>query len=375
MDHTIKPTVISFCTGIRGLERGLERVVGPVREVCYVEIEAFICANLVYAMEAGVLDPAPIWTDAKTFSTVSSQFRNKVHIITGGYPCTPFSLAGKRGGETDPRHLWPYLRDAVESIRPVCCFFENVDDHLTMGFDTVYKNLHALGYSVEAGVFTAEEAGAPHERGRLFILAVDNTYLLESAQGRLNLGEVLGIPEDKWTELCSSLPEEQGDQGNSVVEDTNHRRLGESRSCTEQPWRTEIISASKMGNTNKIRSHRSRAHGKRGNEPAYTGEELGHTNEQGSQGRNGGECQECTCQWTSRENGPFSRERWPSGFGQTQQAWEHPRIISREVESAVGLSVDGYSFREDILRALGNSVVEQQAELAFRTLIQKFLNG
>jgi hypothetical protein len=61
------PLVISFCPGILGLERGLERARVKCRVAAYVEIEAFIIANLVAGMEAGVLDPAPIWTDAKTF--------------------------------------------------------------------------------------------------------------------------------------------------------------------------------------------------------------------------------------------------------------------------------------------------------------------
>lgn len=173
MDNTFNtPAVLSLCPGILGLERGLIRAIGDINVVAYVEIEAFICENLLAAMESGVLAPTPIWTNLKTFDP--EPFRGKVHGIIGGYPCQPFSVAGQRNGENDPRHLWPYVFGTVRTIRPVWCFFENVGGHLSMGFDTVYKDLQSLGYNVEAGIFTASEVGAPHQRERLFILAMAN---------------------------------------------------------------------------------------------------------------------------------------------------------------------------------------------------------
>jgi hypothetical protein len=94
------PAILSLCPGILGLERGIERAIGPVRVAAYVEIEAFIVANLVAAMEAGLLAPAPIWTDVKTLN--AKVFRKRIHGIIGGYPCQPFSLAGNRGGQMIP---------------------------------------------------------------------------------------------------------------------------------------------------------------------------------------------------------------------------------------------------------------------------------
>jgi DNA (cytosine-5)-methyltransferase 1 len=96
VDHTKPPSILSICTGMRGLERGLERVIGNITVAAYVEIEAFIIYNLVKQMEQGVVAPAPVWTDLKTFPGPS--FHGKIHGIVGGYPCQPFSLAGKRGG-------------------------------------------------------------------------------------------------------------------------------------------------------------------------------------------------------------------------------------------------------------------------------------
>jgi DNA (cytosine-5)-methyltransferase 1 len=115
------------------------------------------------------LAPAPIWTDLKTFP--AQIFRDKVDILTGGYPCQPFSAAGKRAGKDDPRHLWPHIRQHIESIRPVRCFFENVDGHISLGLREVIEDLESLGYATTWGVFSAAEVGAPHQRKRVYILA------------------------------------------------------------------------------------------------------------------------------------------------------------------------------------------------------------
>ena len=96
-----------------------------------------------------------------------------VDIITGGYPCQPFSHAGHRRGTNDERHLWPYVADALRVLRPRLAVFENVAGHLTLGFDTVLADLAAVGFDADWGVVSAAEAGAPHRRQRLFIVATD----------------------------------------------------------------------------------------------------------------------------------------------------------------------------------------------------------
>lgn len=94
-----------------------------------------------------------------------------VDVITGGYPCQPFSNAGARKGTDDERHLWPYVRDALRAIRPAAAVLENVRGHLTLGFDVVLADLADLGWSARWGVVRAADAGAPHNRARLFIVA------------------------------------------------------------------------------------------------------------------------------------------------------------------------------------------------------------
>jgi DNA (cytosine-5)-methyltransferase 1 len=121
-------------------------------------------------MEEKALAEAPIWSDLRTFD--GKPWRGVVDLITGGYPCQPFSSAGKRLGEDDPRHLWPEIRRIIEEIKPCFVFFENVSGHLTLGLSDVLGDLARMGFRCSAGLFTAEEVGAPHRRERVFVLGV-----------------------------------------------------------------------------------------------------------------------------------------------------------------------------------------------------------
>lgn len=96
-----------------------------------------------------------------------------VDWLTAGYPCQPFSSAGKRKGSDDDRHLWPSVAEAIRVLRPRHLLLENVRGHLTLGFDVVLGTLADLGYDARWGVVRASEAGAPHRRERVFVLAAD----------------------------------------------------------------------------------------------------------------------------------------------------------------------------------------------------------
>jgi len=219
VDNTSEQRIISLCTGYGGIELGLELARVNVRTVAYVEVEAFAAANLVAKIEEGKMAPAPVWTDVKTFPAQS--FSGKVHGITGGYPCQPFSNAGQRKGTEDPRHLWPYIEQHIRTIRPVWCFFENVSGHLSLGFEEVLKSLRDMGYSVEAGLFTAAEVGANHIRERLFILAY--TDCLWELQPK-------GYVENQWRRI-SDVSQERVSADSVCV---RHKRLQQLRkNCTE----------------------------------------------------------------------------------------------------------------------------------------------
>lgn len=168
VDTTI--TTLEMCAGYGGIGLGIKNIFGErLRTIAYCELEGFAQANLISKMEKGLLDAAPIWSDLKTFPYES--FHGLVDILIAGYPCQPFSAAGKRAGKEDPRHLWPWITDGIRLLQPRMCFFENVEGHVSLGLSTVISDLEEAGYRVEAGIFSAAEIGAPHQRKRVFIMA------------------------------------------------------------------------------------------------------------------------------------------------------------------------------------------------------------
>jgi DNA (cytosine-5)-methyltransferase 1 len=97
---------LSLCSGAGGLDLRLHLALPEYRTVGHVERDAYAAAILVARMEDAALDPAPVWDDVATFDC--RPWRGAVDIVTAGYPCQPFSVAVKRRGADDPRHLWPH---------------------------------------------------------------------------------------------------------------------------------------------------------------------------------------------------------------------------------------------------------------------------
>ena len=225
------PTVISFCSGYGGIERGLDLAGLEHRVIAYVEIEAFAIANLVNKMEAGQLPPAPIYTNLKTFP--AHLFRDRVDLITGGYPCQPFSAAGQRKGADDPRHLWPYIRRHIEAIRPARCFFENVEGHISLGLSTVISDLEEDGYRATWGIFSAAEVGAPHQRKRVYILA-DRGEVSNTWNNRVSIRHVEPSKQGQQRQTSNAYT------SCSTLSDTISERLeghsGHGKDCNQSRW-------------------------------------------------------------------------------------------------------------------------------------------
>lgn len=159
---------VSLCAGVGGLDLGLHLALPGYRTVCFVERYSFAAAALVARMADASMAPAPVWDDLRSFD--GRAWRGKVHIVTAGYPCQPFTLSGLRRGEDDPRHLWPEVARIAGEIAPEWVFFENVPGHLSLGFQDVARDLQAMGYRVAACVVSASEVGGTHTRERMFIL-------------------------------------------------------------------------------------------------------------------------------------------------------------------------------------------------------------
>lgn len=171
---------LSLCAGVGGLDLGLAIAEPGFRTVGYVERDSFAAAVLVARMADQALCDAPVWDDLVSFD--GRPWRGAVDIVLAGYPCQPFSSAGNRMGEDDPRHLWPHVRRIVCETGARRVFLENVEGHVSLGFDSVRSDLAAMGFRVRAALFSAAEAGAAHWRRRLFVLAdADRTDVCEPA--------------------------------------------------------------------------------------------------------------------------------------------------------------------------------------------------
>jgi DNA (cytosine-5)-methyltransferase 1 len=181
-------TILSLFSGYGGLERGVAAAIGGARAVCMVEREAFAIANMVAQMEAGALAQAPIWTDVTTFD--GGPWRGRVDILTGGPPCQPFSTAGKRKHTDDERWIWADVARIIGEVRPGVVFLENVPGLRKRGLSVMLRDLAAMGYDAGWGCFKASDAGAPHRRTRLFLLAYADREQLRQHQQRAQGGRV-----------------------------------------------------------------------------------------------------------------------------------------------------------------------------------------
>lgn len=154
----------SLCTGYGGLDLAVENVLGG-ELVWYSEFDKHPSALLQKRF--------PQIPNLGDLTTIEWSGVEPIDILTGGYPCQPFSNMGKKLGEDDERHLWPYIREAIRVLRPRVTVLENVAAHLVRGFPTVLRDCAEDGLSVRWVVVGASEAGAPHRRDRLFFVVTD----------------------------------------------------------------------------------------------------------------------------------------------------------------------------------------------------------
>ena len=313
------PTVLSLCTGYGGIERGLELAGFEHRVIAHVEIEAFAAANLVAKMEEGQMVPAPVWTDLKTLPVHC--FRDRIDVLTGGYPCQPFSAAGKRRGADDPRHLWPHIKRHIDTIRPVRCFFENVEGHISLGLREVIGDLESLGYATTWGVFSAAEAGAPHQRKRVYILGDANCDRRkpDTRRGALSNKEWNGEGEEQRR---NHQPE--GVDRAGYVADADNKRQSQSQGSEQNVGRWIKHGSETMADTHGSQQQRGRV--SIGVQPEYSKPDIG---------------------------------------GDTRGQQTAPVWLP---EPNVGRVADGGVFRVDRLRLLGNGVVPQTAAIAWVVL-------
>lgn len=154
--------LLDLFSGIGGFSLAA-RWAGGFETIGFCEIDSY-CQKVLQKNFPGV----PIHDDIKTLQ--GTEF-GPVDIITGGFPCQPFSFAGKRKGKADDRDLWPQMFSIIKNAKPRWVIGENVNGFINVGFERTALNLEAEGYEVQALVIPAYAVKAPHRRDRLWILA------------------------------------------------------------------------------------------------------------------------------------------------------------------------------------------------------------
>lgn len=184
-------------SGIGGFELGLSRAGFEISWM--VEIDEF-CRKVLKKH-------APkYWPNARILEDVTKVGKEQlaaVDLICGGFPCQPFSQAGKRRGKEDDRYLWPEMLRIIRELKPRWIIGENVAGFINMELENAFTDLEAEGYKVEAFVLPANAIGAPHKRDRIWIVAYTYKIRNDKCFPQSNLEESLTSHNfkqwDRWT--------------------------------------------------------------------------------------------------------------------------------------------------------------------------------
>jgi len=154
--------LLDLFSGIGGFSYAAETLIGGYETVAFCEMDEF-CQKVLKKHWPQV----PIFDDVRTLDAARL---GRIDIVTGGYPCQPFSQAGRRQGEEDERHLWPEMLRIIKSCQPRYVVAENVAGHVTMGLDQVLTDLEDQGYTTRPIIVPACAKNAPHRRDRVWII-------------------------------------------------------------------------------------------------------------------------------------------------------------------------------------------------------------
>jgi DNA (cytosine-5)-methyltransferase 1 len=308
---------VDLCSGIGGFALGFEwaELSSPV---LFCDIEPWSRKIL-----AKHWPDVPIAEDVKELANDPDGLIPDCDILTAGYPCQPFSLAGERRGTEDDRHIWPYILSIVKAKRPAWCVFENVYGHVSMGLDEVLSDLEGEGYAARPFIVPACAADAPHRRDRVWIIA-RNVGDTDSKQRR-------AAKKDRGVDL------------DRAVLDQRQRR--EEADAAEG-------SGSNVAHASRLHSNGSGEHSQQSErQVSQSGDSRGeehvaYSNSAGLQGRqNARDTRQSRAQ---RDKHSARRSERPDG-----QNWKP--------EPAVGRVANGIPRRVDRLKGLGNAIVPQIA--------------
>ena len=338
---------LSLFSGIGGLDLGLERAGWECIGQCEIEPFAIACLEKHWPQVTR-------WTDVRKLqaSDVVRSAGGAIDAIVGGFPCQPWSTAGKGLGADDPRHLWPEYYRLIRELRPRWIIGENVPGLLPRGADAVLSDLEAEGYTCWPIVLAASDVGATHRRQRVFFVARRN----DVADADVSDGQ---------TERICSVGTEQG------ATYTSHSSSAMADASSLQP-------AGRRGARNVVGTARTDKSAEEerqrdGDTACNSGSDVADASSEGlarQRHRASGAGPQIA------EYRGYSDAGFPSRPGQPQFDWEEPRTV----ESAVGCATDGVSrrlarWRRGALKGLGNAVVPQVAEVIGRIVLQADLQS
>ena len=270
-------------------------------------------------------------------------------IVVGGFPCQPFSQAGKQKADKDKRHLWPEMFRLIRECRPTWVVGENVIGFAKLGLDKALTDLENEGYATRTFNIPACAVGAPHRRQRLWIVAHANT----------------GQCDGQETDLCS-----RRDTTDFVSQDVAHADNANWRRRTQ--WSKSGNWQSQLSGTDRRVVADTQRKGERRRGVSGSGENKSE-NGKGSSDKFRG-CREAVADpdysrnRTSRRRANRDGQKIDEGQAEQPQSQlgRHSKCITPEewweVEPSVGRLVDGLPNRVSQLRALGNSIVPQIAQ-------------
>ena len=190
----MKLKVLDLFSGIGGFSLGLEAT-NYFETVAFCEIDQY-CQKILKKHWPNI----PIFEDIKK---LNGKELPKIDVITGGYPCQPFSVAGQQKADKDPRHLWPEYFRLIKELRPTWVIGENVGGHIKLGLDSVLSDLESENYSARVFSISASSIGAKHQRERIWIVANSNSEGLFSSSVTRDNGQDEKKSDDQFTRRCS----------------------------------------------------------------------------------------------------------------------------------------------------------------------------
>lgn len=224
-------THLSLFSGIGGID--LAATWAGFTTIALCERDAF-CQTVLRRHWPGV----PIYADIADLTDAVVAGLGPIDLLSGGFPCQPFSNAGKRLGQADDRYLWPEMRRVIAAARPGWVCAENVDDLVRLALDDVLVDLEALGYTGGAVVLPACAVGAPHIRERCFVVAHADCDGQSQPQGQLahvgrrhaDSGPPAGIAAEADSLEPARQPQRSAGDGTAVgVDADSHREHGAGR--------------------------------------------------------------------------------------------------------------------------------------------------